>query len=338
MVYPVALGGYSANLLWSLDDYTANYEGKHGSAMWNVIATSFAAFLCLWIIDYSSRFIFRLAKFKLIKEEKHVIICGRHTMDCVAMGFISYAGYESILALGGFSGIAELVVDGRVLDIGAERIYHFSPAAQRLCMVQIAYEAKNFCDSVIHNDGAIFLAHHILTGLVTVVAANPFMHIYAGFYLGISEISTMVLCVLVCFDAERGIPGFPEAYPVIMTVLAGMFATLFIIFRMVLWLYVNYYFWVDLMHLFNNQYNVMHDSTSVIYVMFVNFSLTLLQFIWLKEIFDNAVSVLGLGGGPRARVAGGTTGGKAVKGEKTNTIDDAEPTPTRTQPRRNAKK
>jgi hypothetical protein len=56
-----------------------------------------------------------------------------------------------------------------MLAPGAERSYQFLPWAQRLCLFHIAYEAKNFCDSVIHNDGVVFLVHHVSTGLLAVI-------------------------------------------------------------------------------------------------------------------------------------------------------------------------
>jgi hypothetical protein len=332
---------HKVDILLTLDDYTANHANN--GSMWNLVATSFICFAFLWVLEYTARYFWSVAKIGLIKDERSFITCGRHTMDTFSMTVISYAGWEALNNFGGFSAFANLVVDGKTLAVGAERIYHFSPAAQRLCMLQVAYEAKNFCDSVIHSDGAVFLAHHILTGFVTIVAANPFMHLYAGFYLGLSELSTVVLCVLVCFDRERGIPGFPEAYPTLMTVLAVMFGALFIIFRMVLWIYVNYYFWEDIMALYHA--GTYHSLPAVSFVMFVNAGLTALQFLWLKEIYDNAVNVLGLGGGPRGQISSGTVGKKsspspspsdAVSGSKSVISEDTEP--ERKQPRRSAKR
>ena len=55
-----------------------------------------------------------------------------------------------------------------LLKGGVERSYLYVAAAQRLCLFHIAYESKNFVDSVIHNDGPIFLVHHFCTGLLAV--------------------------------------------------------------------------------------------------------------------------------------------------------------------------
>lgn len=62
---------------------------------------------------------------------------------------------------------------GKVLATGAERSFFFSAGAQRICLFQIAYEAKNFCDSVIHNDGVLFLLHHTATAMLSV---SPLQH------------------------------------------------------------------------------------------------------------------------------------------------------------------
>jgi hypothetical protein len=119
----------------------------------------------------------------------------------------------------------------------------------RLALFQIAYEAKNFCDSIIHNDGIIFLAHHLSTGLLSVrrnattigcdyrfdahivrvytiscfdlwkyFALIPFLHIYGAYFLGISEISTAILCTLVCFDKDHGVEPLAKAFPTAMKV------------------------------------------------------------------------------------------------------------------------
>ena len=47
---------------------------------------------------------------------------------------------------------------------------------------------------------------------------HPFLHFYSSFFFGISEVSTAILCALVLFDEQRGIPGLGKAYPILMKV------------------------------------------------------------------------------------------------------------------------
>jgi hypothetical protein len=92
-------------------------------------------------------------------------------MDLTAMVVFCYMGFEGLDQLGGItSSVHNLMVNGKVATIGVERALAFSSAAQRLCIWQIAYEAKNFCDSVIYNDGVIFLVHHTVTAMLAVGA------------------------------------------------------------------------------------------------------------------------------------------------------------------------
>lgn len=90
-------------------------------------------------------------------------------MDFLSMAAFSLMGLDALRQLGGFEAITSLRnAEGKLLSIGAERSYFYNAAAQRICLFQVAYEAKNFCDSVIHNDGVLFLVHHTVTGLLSV--------------------------------------------------------------------------------------------------------------------------------------------------------------------------
>lgn len=210
----------------------------------------------------------------------------------VCWGGFSYMGWEALSNFGGFESIPTLVMpNGTVAAIGADRAYMFSAAAQRLCIAQVAYEIKNFCDSVIHNDGVIFLAHHTVTALLAGLSCRPFLHLYCAYFLGWSEISTAILCILVLFDDARGIPALAKAAPLLMKFVGVAFATTFIIFRVILWPYVNYYFWKDMLHMIEN--NSFHDNATAYIFMSVNVGLTILQFVWLGEIIQTGMKLLG---------------------------------------------
>jgi len=328
----VDLLGNKYHLLLELHEYSTNNDRpNHGvTNMWFTVAAFFAA---MWVIEWTAKAFWSSIDSKFIKSEHAKTIMGRHTNDFLAMAAISFTGWQGLMSFGGWGAYASLIKDGQELAIGAERVYQFSAACQRLCVLQLAYEAKNFCDSIIHNDGPIFLAHHFLAGFAALAASTPFMHVYAAFYLGYSEISTMVLCVIVLFDKDRGLPGLADAYPLVMQVTGVLFAVLFTLYRIVLWPWVSYYFWIDMMHLM--EHNTWHSAGHCYFVMFINVSLTSVQFLWFKEILDQAWSLLKTGK-PLAIDRGD---GKAKSSSPRTPAHLREvPTPTRRQPSRSAKK
>ena len=151
-------------VLINLEDYVSH--GTNESLMLTVVAV----FAGLWVYQLIAFVLYSCLGGEVFGPLKHRIILARHTMDLTAMVIFCFMGFEGLQQLGGVTtSIQSLILaSGKVASIGAERSFTFSSAAQRLCVWQIAYEAKNFCDSVIHNDGVIFLVHHTATGLLAV--------------------------------------------------------------------------------------------------------------------------------------------------------------------------
>lgn len=155
-------------VLLTLDDYIVNEEFPSQERQLNLVFTAFAVFIGLWVVEMIAFFIYSFFKGEIFGPLKHRVVLGRHTMDIVSMVIFSYMGFEALNGLGGFSALHTMIINGNTVPLGAARAFVFSASSQRLCVWQVAYEAKNFCDSVIHNDGAIFLAHHLVTGLLSV--------------------------------------------------------------------------------------------------------------------------------------------------------------------------
>lgn len=174
----------SAKILLSLDDFESNFNDPQSDV--NLMATATFIFLGLWVVQLVAFCIYSLLGGEIFGPYKHRVILGRHTMDTLSMLAFSYMGWEALNNFGGFDSIPTLAMpNGSIANVGAERAYLFSAAAQRLCIVQVAYEIKNFCDSVIHNDGAIFLIHHTVTCLLSVstrvllLYVSLLLHIYS---------------------------------------------------------------------------------------------------------------------------------------------------------------
>ena len=80
---------------------------------------------------------------------------------------------------------------------------------------------------MLHDDGIVFMLHHVATGALAVFALQPYLHLYAPFFFGISEISTLFIAVLVLFDEHHGIKELGERFPLLMSATGVIFAVLF---------------------------------------------------------------------------------------------------------------
>lgn len=179
------------------------------------------------------------------------------------------------------------------------RMFTYQPEAQRVTLFFLAYQLKNTYDTIVWDDGIIFIIHHVLTLFTIWGAMQGHAHFYSLFYFGVSEISTGVLCLLANFDDEFGVVGLAEAFPMVKVVIGGVFAALFVICRVLLWSSVSYYYCRD-------AWNVLSGSDPRLDVpgirnwyrfTFLSLSiLSLLQIIWLAEIARVGKEELGKAG------------------------------------------
>ncbi len=126
------------------------------------------------------------------------------------------------------------------------------------------------------------------------MATRPFLHLYSCFFLGWSEISTFFLCALVCFDDEHGIPGLNKAFPKTMTIMGVLFAISFTIIRVIIWPIINYYWWTDMLIIYNN--GTVHSNAEWYLYMAISTGLTILQLIWFKDIVQGGIDMIKNGG------------------------------------------
>jgi hypothetical protein len=188
------------DVLVSLDDYSVN-ELDSTRRTGSLALTAGAVFALLWAIEFSAYTMYRNLPKELNKKE-YLVKFGRHTMDIVAMVVFSYMGFEALgeAPFNGWDAIHTIKSnEGNVLSFGHARSYIFSPAAQRLCVWQVAYQLKNFVDAVLHNDGPLFLAHHLVTGLLSV----SFRQVFFIFSLTQSTHSTLLLILQSWFACRR---------------------------------------------------------------------------------------------------------------------------------------
>ena len=251
---------------------------------WSTIYfTLFILIAFLFILEKSFHL---LAIILNIKKKDEINSFNRFVMDALAMGVFVLLGYNALDKMGGWKEYFEI-------EASVDRLYVFNPYAAQLALFQVAYELKSIHDVFYYGDGIIFFLHHISTSILAFCALHPFCQLYACFFLGISEVSTFVLCCALPFDGERGIPILHKKYEIILQILGVVFSILFFIYRCVIWPRVSYHFWKDCLLVLNTQ-GASHNDYVIYFFLFANAGLTSLQIAWLGEIVTTATSRLGM--------------------------------------------
>jgi len=122
-------------------------------------------------------------------------------------------------------------------------LYTYFLATFRVALLFFAYQVKNMIDTIIWQDGWIFIFHHIFS-LLTVwgCMSTGVGLMYAIFFFGMSELSMAILCLLANFDDTFGVPGLAEAFPMTKVVIGALFAMAFIVCHCIVWPIFAYYF------------------------------------------------------------------------------------------------
>lgn len=167
------------------------------------------------------------------------------------------------------------------------RMFTYQPAAFRICLFFATYQIKNLFDTLVWNDGALFVAHHVMCLFVAYgTLFHGVAHYYVPFYFGISEVSTAFLCLLVNFDDEHGVPGLADAFPQAKVVLGALFAVAFISVRAFFWTFFSYYFVSDALLGVKNTDSTRDAARPWLKVFLGALTgLSVLQVIWLGQIF-----------------------------------------------------
>ncbi|KAL3904612.1 MAG: hypothetical protein SGILL_009998, partial [Bacillariaceae sp.] len=223
----------------------------------------------------------------ILENETNRQILARHVgVDAFSCFVVAFLGYQA-------RHIVHDMVDaafGRkknAMPVAYEqRMFMYRPEAARITLFFFAYQVKNTYDTIVWNDGLLFIMHHVLT-LFTAWGAlvQGSAHFYVPFYFGISEVSTAVLCLLANFDDIHGVPGLADAFPVGKAVLGGVFAILFVVCRVFMWSTVSYFYCRDAYNALSGSDPRLKGRKTWLRFTFVSLSLlSLLQIIWLAEI------------------------------------------------------
>lgn len=123
------------------------------------------------------------------------------------------------------------------------------------------------------------------------------MHTYGNFYVGMSELSTIVLCFALAFHREIGVAALPDAYPTLEFIIGASFAISFFLCRICAWLFVSYHLARDLVSMWMHHYESIHSLPAYVFVVIALGGMTLLQIYWLTTIYEQVMNALGPKGG-----------------------------------------
>ncbi|KAJ1620678.1 TLC domain-containing protein [Pavlovales sp. CCMP2436] len=270
-------------LLWRADDFLASPSPNQIALTVVVIALAMTVLEKVFICMYAAAG--RTTGHPILAPRASRAMLARRTLEVCAMSTLAVLGLQAHWRLGGLpSGVRE----GQA---AVERAFEFHPLSCRLALFQLGYQVFNTYMSTRDRDGPIFIGHHIATGMLCFFALAPFLHVYAPFFLGITEVSTAVLCALAAFDkVPMGVPGMGVTFPVTTQVLGVTFALLFVGIRIVIWPWLSYVFWLDVFAVLEAQ---VHPPIACYSFLVANAGLSLLQVMWLGEIITTAVAVFG---------------------------------------------
>ena len=167
------------------------------------------------------------------------------------------------------------------------RIFGYHPSSCRVSLFFFAYQSKNMIDTIAWNDGPEFIFHHALSMMVSGGSIYPGLAVYYGsFFLGLSEISTAVLCILANFDPKHGVIGLGDSFPLVKIVSGAIFMVSFIVCRCIMWPVASYYFVRDCRWALDGNSPSLEGRRTIIKAfMFCLSGLSVLQILWLGQIF-----------------------------------------------------
>ena len=236
----------------------------------------------------------------ILQDQRNRHILARHiAVDGFACAIVAFLGYTNRHLLQKH----QLTALNRQNSDGFQsRMHGYTPAGHQVLLFFFAYQCKNMYDTIKWNDGIIFVLHHLLAGATAWGGMYPGVaSIYALFFMGISEISTCILCLLANFDEEFGVRGLDQAFPKIRIGLAAAFVVTFVICRIVLWPIFTFHFVADVRLTLAKdddddgaKHKHSNAKKNTLRMMLVSVcGLSLLQMLWLGEIVVTAKREIG---------------------------------------------
>ena len=214
-------------------------------------------------------------------------ILARHCgVDFVCLAAVSWIGLANRHHLADLFACFFSLGKQSLCDKFENRLFKFIPGGNHVLMVFLGYQLKNLYDSYVWNDGIVFILHHILAGVAAWGGMYPgCAQYYAIFFMGISEVSTLVLVLLANFDENLGVEGLDHVLPMTRVVIGLAFVLAFIYCRTLLWPTVTYFFVKDVSAaLSSDSVEAKQHKTWLCTFVFTLTGLSFLQIIFLGQI------------------------------------------------------
>lgn len=275
-------------LLSSLESFSQDSKGRVPSNRSKLLTIlGFSVFLA--VVEQICRRLFASLSYlhPILEDEKNRHILARHLgVDVLGCFCVAFFGLRARHV---YKDYFDTVIWGKnaMPKPFETRLFTYHAESSRILTLFLGYQAKNTIDSILWQDGIVFYIHHILAvGAAWGGLFPDSAHYYAVFYFGISELSTCVLCALANFDDEFGVNGLGDAFPLTKLVFGGLFATCFIVCRVLMWSTISYYFCTDVWRLLQtDDPRLVGRKTWFKFTLIANAALSLLQVLWLGEIF-----------------------------------------------------
>jgi len=224
----------------------------------------------------------------ILEIEVNRMILARHiAVDFLSCGTFSLIGVLNIDKCQDLFSRMLYRSDSMPLAGYEKRLFTYIPAAQQIALMFLAYNIKNTFDSIVWNDGPEFIFHHILSAATAWGAMYPGCgHFYVIFFMGLSELSTLFLCLLANFDDDYGVKGLGEAFPIVKIMLGAAFVIAFVICRTIIWPFASYYFVTDVFQALKDDHALCQGRKRWMKCFVTTLGgLSILQVVFLGQIF-----------------------------------------------------
>jgi len=175
----------------------------------------------------------------------------------------------------------------------ADHISGYCAGAERITLMMMAFQMYEVGLALLvpklRGPSGDMLIHHLATlSLATIGGGYQYLHFYAPFFFGLTEISSVPLAVM---DMFKFYPALKASFPATNEHTRSLFAAIFIVMRLVYWPYVCSEFWMDSIAELSATHT--KQPTWVVMTFLVaNIILSGLQFFWVSLIFKGIAKKL----------------------------------------------
>ena len=142
------------------------------------------------------------------------------------------------------------------------RLTSSDPDILAIAHIHAAYQFWNLMISIMRQEDAVSVVHHVSACLLGLVLCNQGFGWYWCLYLGgVSETSTAILSVMDIFKLN---PYLQKDYPTLNVAVRATFCIAFLIARVFIWWYVMFWFYLDLYYFWSDYGNFQRPHFTVV--------------------------------------------------------------------------